>query len=139
MGILGTFKESCTLVNRTPEPLNVRYDGEDITIEPGENPGFPKICVQYAKNQNPLMGSKHPNDPRRFISKVGVKGTKDDVTPIPQEVLDRAKRCLEVIDRDGLYYDEPMRKVQLLKKSGHSAYDAAVDLPETFSVNPNIA
>ena len=101
MGVLGVFKDSVTLVNRTSRKLNVRYDGEDITVEPGENPGFPLVAVPYAKKQNPLMGSKHPINPNKYICLVGVKGTKDDVTPIPDEVLEAADKEYEVLDRDG--------------------------------------
>jgi len=138
MGVLGNYKESITLVNRTNRVLSVRFDGEDTHLQPGENPGFPKVAVPYAKKQNPLMGSKHPIDPRRYICLVGVKGTKDDCTPIPQDVLDRADACLEVVDRDGLFYGEPMEKRVLLKKTGYSAYEAGVTLPSEFDVNQNI-
>lgn len=138
MGVLGAYKESVTLINRTNRFLNVRFDGEDTQLAPGENPGFPKIAVPYAKKQNPLMGSKHPVDPRRYICLVGVKDTKDDVTPIPQDVLDRADRCLEVVDREGLFYGEPMERRQLLKRTPYSPYEAAVTLPGEFDVNRNI-
>lgn len=138
MGVLGQFRDSVTLVNRTDRVLNVRYDGEDISIQPGENHGFPKVAVPYAKKQNPLMGSKHPNDPRRYISLVGVKGTKDNVTPIPAEVLAAADLKLEVVDRDGEFHGEPMGKRVLLKKTGYTAYEAAVELPGEFDVNRSI-
>lgn len=78
------FGDVVTLINRTSKPLTVRYDGIDYTIEPGENPAFPRVMVKYAKDQNPLMGSEHPFDPNRFVSLVGVKGTKDDCAPIEQ-------------------------------------------------------
>ena len=138
MGVLGNYKESVTLVNRTNRSLNVRFDGEDTQIMPGENPGFPKVAVPYAKKQNPLMGSKHPVDPRRYICLVGVKDTRDDISPIPQDVLDRADACLEVMDREGLFYGEPMEKRVLLKRTGYSAYEASVTLPTEFDVNSKI-
>jgi hypothetical protein len=138
MGVLGTFGSSVTLVNRTNRNLSCRYDGEDITLHPGDNAGFPLVAVPYAKKQNPLMGSKHPNDPRRYISLVGVKGTKDDCTPIPDEVMAIADGKLEVVDRSGEFHGEPMGKRVLLKKSGYTAYEAAVELPDTFDVNRNI-
>ena len=138
MGVLGIFRDSVTLVNRTSRNLNVRFDGEDITIGPGENPGFPKVAVPYAKKQNPLMGSKHPIDPRRYICLVGVKDTKDDVTPIPDDVLKRADGALEVLDRDGFYHGEPMERRQLLKKTPYTSYEAAVAIPSDFDVNRNI-
>lgn len=127
MGILGQLRDSVTLVNRTNRVLNVRYDGEDISLQPGETPGFPLVAVGFAKRQNPLMGSKHPINPNKFICLVGVKGTKDDVTPIPDEVLERADRKLEVVDRDGEHWGRPMRGNVKVLNRGFDAYEAQVD------------
>lgn len=138
MGLLATFRDSVTLINRTSRTLDVRYDGEDMKIPPGENPGFPKVAVPYAKKQNPLMGSKHPINPTRYISLVGVKDSKDDVTPISDATLALADKKLEVIDRDGEFSGEPMAKVRLLKKTGFDPYEAMADLPSDFDVNNNI-
>lgn len=138
MGVLGTFRDSVTLVNRTPRILFCRYDGEDISIQPGENPGFPRVAAPYAKKQNPLMGSRHPINPTRFISLVGVKGTKDDVNPIPASVLAHADTQLESIDRNGDFSGEPMSKVKLLKRTGFDPYEAMTHLPTDFDNNPNI-
>lgn len=144
MGVLGNFRNSVTIVNRTigggdfEEDLNVRYDGEDITLKPGENHGFPLVAVPFAKAQNPLKGTQHPNDPRRVICKVGVLGTKDPVTPIDEVDLAIAAGKLERVDRDGSFYGEPMQKVRLLKKTGYTAYEAAVSLPTDYGVNKNI-
>jgi len=130
MGVLGVFKDSVTLINRTSRKLNVRYDGEDITVEPGENPGFPLVAVPYAKKQNPLMGSKHPINPNKYICLVGVKGTKDDVTPISDEVLEAADKEYEVLDRDGKHWGVDMgRKVRLLKRNGYDPYEALAPVP----------
>jgi hypothetical protein len=144
MGVLGIARDAVTLVNRTSRVLNVRYDGEDISIPPGEFHGFPKVAVQYAKNQNPLMGSKHPIDPRKFICMVGVKAKagerqKDDITPIPDEVLAAADRNPEVADRSGAHWGEPMEPRQLLRKAKqYSSYEAQVEIPGQFDVNRNI-
>lgn len=127
MGVLGTFGSSVTIVNRTDRPLNVRYDGEDITLQPGENPGFPSVAVPYAKNQNPLMGSKNPINPTKFICLVGVKGTKDDCSPIPPEVLAIADGKLEVVDRSGEFWGEVMGKRVLLRRRGFDPYEAMAD------------
>jgi hypothetical protein len=74
-----------TVVNRTPVPLNVRFDGQDTVLPPGESP-LPKVAVGYAKNQNPIMGSADPNNPSlsgaRYL--LGVKGTPDECTPLSQ-------------------------------------------------------
>lgn len=109
MGVLGNFKDSVTLVNRTSRVLGCRYDGEDIKLKPGDNPGFPSIAVPYAKRQNVLMGSRHPTSAAKFISMVGVKGV-DDCTPIPDEVMAQADNELEAIDRKGKYWNRPLRQ-----------------------------
>lgn len=138
MGVLGTFRDAVTLVNRTPGDLNVRFDGEDIRLKPGENPGFPRVAIPYAKKQNPLMGSKHPVNPTLYICLVGVKDTKDDCSPISAETLNVAAGKLEVIDRSGEFHGEPQRAVKLLKRTGYTAYEAAVELPGDYEVNRNI-
>lgn len=131
MGVLGTFRDSCILVNRTNRVLQARYDGEDIYLQPGENPGFPREAVSYAKQQNILMGSRHPLNPMRFISLVGVKGV-DEVTPLSDETLKDADEKVEAVDRAGDYHDEPMRKVKLLRKRKvYDSFDAQVGMPDT--------
>lgn len=135
MGVLGYFRDSVTLINRTDRVLNVRYDGEDIQLQPGENPGFPQLAVGFAKRQNKLMGSQHPLNPMRFISLVGVKG-KDDCTPIPTDVLVHADKALEVVDRRGEFWGETgglRENVKPLRKTGFDAFEAQVSLGEMAS------
>jgi hypothetical protein len=80
------FGDTVTIVNRAPWPVNVRWDGKDVLLQPGETPGFPRLAVPYAKNQNPLMGSEDPNDPTKFQYLVGVKGSKkDNCAPLTDE------------------------------------------------------
>ena len=130
MGLLGVFRESVTLVNRTSRDLTVRYDGEDLIIHPGENPGFPADAAPFAKRQNMLKGSRHPLNPMKFISLFGVLGTKDDCTPIPEEVLEAADGKLEVVDRNGEHWGEPLeKKVQLLRKRPWTEDEAALSMP----------
>jgi len=126
MGVLGIYRDAVVLVNRTDRILNVRYDGEDIKLQSGENPGFPIVAVPFAKAQNPLMGSRHPNSPGKFISLVGVKGTKDDITAIPRAVLEEADQELEVIDRKGKYWNRPMRQNVRLLNHGFDPEEAGV-------------
>jgi len=134
MGVLGHFKESVIVHNRTigagafERKISVRYDGEDIDLKPGPNV-LPKVAVPYAIKQNPLMGSKHPIDPRKFISLVGVEGSKNyPITPIPMEVLAKAALALEVVDRDGSFHGEPMEARKLLKRTPYSNYEAQVEV-----------
>ena len=132
MGVLSHFDNSVTLVNRTiggkefERDLSCRFDGEDVILKPGDNPGFPRVAVPYAKRQNPLMGSKHPRNPSRFVSLVGAKEMGDDVAPLAYAVLRAEAEHLEVIDRSGEYYGEPLRKVQLHKKTRFDQYDAQI-------------
>jgi len=78
-----------TVVNRTPIPLNVRFDGQDTVLPPGES-ALPKVAVGYAKNQNPIMGSADPNNPSlsgaRYL--LGVKGTPDDCKALTKDEWD---------------------------------------------------
>ena len=59
---MGIFHTQVTLVNRAPENLTVRFDGQDKTLVPGENI-VPEIVVDFAKNQNPIMGSGDAHNP----------------------------------------------------------------------------
>jgi hypothetical protein len=137
MGVLGTFRDSVTLVNRTTRDLNVRYDGEDITLKPGENPGFPAVAVSYAKAQNKLNGSQHPINLNKYIALVGVKGSKDDVTPIPDEVLARADAKFEIVDRDGSHWGSPMRQNVKLLNRGFDAFEAGVGAMDGTNIDSN--
>lgn len=138
MGILAHYADSVTLVNRTigagefEQPLNVRYDGEDITLKPGENPGIPQVVVEFALKQNPLKGSVHPLNPNKFICMIGVKGSKDDrvggrhdCTPIPEDVMREAAAKYEALDRSGAWWDEPMSPARLMRKRKEYSPEAA--------------
>jgi len=59
----GIFQETTTLFNRAPIALNVRFDGSEKTLMPGENPGIPKLAVAFARKQNPIMGTQAFNNP----------------------------------------------------------------------------
>ncbi len=58
----GVFQDMVPVVNRAPVPLTVKFDGQETVIKSG--PGFlPSLTINYAKNQNPIMGSVDPNNP----------------------------------------------------------------------------
>jgi hypothetical protein len=58
----GVFQDMVPVVNRAPVSLTVKFDGQETTIKSG--PGFlPSVTINYAKNQNPIMGSVDPNNP----------------------------------------------------------------------------
>jgi hypothetical protein len=79
---VGVFQEMVEVVNRTSEPVNLRYDGQDMEIPPNYdkdgNPiegvctKIPRQCVPYALSQNPVMGTEDALDPSSFESKVGI-------------------------------------------------------------------
>lgn len=94
------FGDTVTIVNRAPWPLNVRWDGKDVTLQPGETPGFPRLAVPYAKNQNPLMGSEDPEDPTRFEYLVGVRGSKkDNCAPLTPEQIEQHRTSPQRLNR----------------------------------------
>ena len=59
---MAVFQKLVPAFNRAPVPLNIRFDGQDYTMQPGED-FLPEICVLFAKNQNPVFGSADPNNP----------------------------------------------------------------------------
>lgn len=79
---MGIFYESRIIFNRAPVPLTVTFDGQSTVLPPGESV-LPLVSVNYAKNQNPIMGSADPNNPSisgaRYL--IGVKG-QDDCEPL---------------------------------------------------------
>lgn len=83
---MGVFQELITVVNRAPIPITARFDGQEIVIPVGESP-LPSQTINYAKNQNPIMGSQDPLNPSlsgaRYL--LGVKGTKDNCTPLTKD------------------------------------------------------
>lgn len=83
---MGIFHEQTILVNRAPIDLKVTFDGQQKILFPGENL-VPTVVVDYAKNQNPIMGSFDPDNPHisggRYL--VGVKDGVDDVAPLTKD------------------------------------------------------
>lgn len=59
---MGIFQDLVEVVNRCPWNLTIRFDGQEMTLKPGKNM-IPSTTVQYALNQNPLMGSQDPDNP----------------------------------------------------------------------------
>jgi len=86
---MSIFGETVTLRNLTPKAakvtLRVQYDGRRQDILPGDNPGFPKVAVRFAKQQNPVMGSEDPDDPTitgsRYLVAVVNGGEQGDDDP----------------------------------------------------------
>jgi hypothetical protein len=59
---MGIFQEMVTVRNLAPVVLNVRFDGQEINVPVGESQ-LPKICLQHAMNQNPIMGTCDADNP----------------------------------------------------------------------------
>ncbi len=130
---MGIFLEQVILFNRAPIALIVQFDGQCKTLEPGNNT-VPGVTVQFAKNQNPIMGSQDPYNPHisggRYL--VGVVGTKDDVTPLTKEEWDAhlGAPCREDVQRlfDDKYGSDPKAKLQTYgkgrKTTASSRHDA---------------
>jgi hypothetical protein len=72
---MGIFYESVEIINRAPVNLSVMFDGQSKTLVPGKN-HIPYMTVQFAKNQNPIMGSADPHNPHISGAKylIGVPG-----------------------------------------------------------------
>ncbi len=79
---MGAFHTLVEVINRTSKPLSVRYDGQDEVLRPNYDAEgnflpevhnmIPDITVDYARNQNILMGSEDPEDPSDYVMLVGV-------------------------------------------------------------------
>lgn len=83
---MGIFLEQVQLFNRAPITLTVQFDGQCKSLEPGITL-VPGIVVQYAKNQNPVMGTQDPYNPNISGAQylVGVVGSKDNCEPLTAE------------------------------------------------------
>lgn len=59
---MSIFHEQMEVVNRAPWPLTIRYDGAEMTLQPGKGM-IPTQTWAYALNQNPLMGTQDAYNP----------------------------------------------------------------------------
>jgi hypothetical protein len=59
---MAVFQKLIPVYNRAPIALNITFDGQAYTIEPGAD-SIPDITIPFAKNQNPIMGSADPLNP----------------------------------------------------------------------------
>lgn len=59
---MAVFQTLVPVYNRAPVALNIRFDGQDYTLQPGHD-NIPDITIMYAKNQNPIFGSADMNNP----------------------------------------------------------------------------
>ena len=130
---MGIFLEHVELFNRTPIDLTVQFDGQCKTLKPGPNT-VPGIVVEYAKNQNPIMGTQDPYNPHISGCKylVGVVGSKDNCTPLTkaqwEEHLSRPCREDEQVWFADRYGSDPKARLVVMGKgrpsTANSRYDA---------------
>jgi hypothetical protein len=130
---MGIFLDQVELFNRAPVALMVQFDGQCKTLVVGKNI-VPAVVVQYAKNQNPIMGSQDPYNPHisgaRYL--VGVVGSKDDLKPLTQEEWEEHLQAPCRDDVKTLFADkygsDPKAKLQTYgkgrKSTANSRYDA---------------
>lgn len=99
---MNLFGEVCTLINRTDQAFDVIQDGHTLTLQPGENPNVDITWIRYAKNQHPVMGTDKPFTINHFESKVAVKGSKDDTSPIRYDPRTGMTECVSRLDHSHL-------------------------------------
>lgn len=86
--------ELVTVVNRTNKPLEVLWDGKVRAIPVGKSLHAVEVAKK-AKEQNILMGSQDPRDPRSVVYLVGIEEWKDDCSLL----ADSRPRGIERWDR----------------------------------------
>jgi len=87
------LQETVTLINRTSKPVRAMFDGQRFVFKPGPNPGVPIVVVQYAKDQNPVMGTQDRYEYEGSQYLVGVPEWGDDCSPIEQsDAIERLDR-----------------------------------------------
>lgn len=129
---MGVFLKHAVLVNRAPVSLSVRFDGQEKTLEPGENI-VPEIVVEFAKNQNPVMGSQDPYNPHISGAQylVGVKGTADNIEPLTDEEwqahLEAPTRTNSRIAFEDRYGGDPKARLVVHGKGRKSTANSRVE------------
>ena len=121
--MLGVFHEMTELVNRTSKPLSLRFDGQDITLEPNYDAAgkllkdvhnlVPTITVPYARSQNVRVGSEDPFDPSEFEVLVGVKAKKGAPQKDDISFLEQSDSLTRVDLREYLGDDPSIKDIRL--------------------------
>lgn len=116
---MGIFHEQVEIVNRTSKKLDVRFDGQDIELEPnydaegkrlqGVHNMVPAIAVPYAKSQNVCMGTEDPIDPSEYDVLVGVVAKKGQKQKDDLSYLEQTNELTRVRLAD--YLDDPSAKI----------------------------
>ncbi len=138
---MGIFQELVTIVNRAPINITGRFDGQEITLVPGEN-AVPRVTIPFIKNQNPVMGSADADNPNISGAQylIGVKG-RDNCEPLTKDEWEAhcSRPCR--IDEEAFFSDRLNQNEHLTvrgkgkKTQAKSAFDAGVRVqaPEQFA------
>ena len=130
---MGVFQEMVACFNRAPMPLVVTFDGQQTTVPVGAC-NIPSIAVNYAKNQNPIMGSCDPNNPSLSGGQylIGVVG-RDNCDPLTRKEWDAHCDAACRMDWKVLVEDIPLKRGEHYEVRGKgrktqakSAFDAGV-------------
>lgn len=83
---MGIFHNLIDVRNLAPIPLSVTFDGQTTSVPPGVSQ-LPKVTLQYAMNQNPIMGSCDADNPNISGGKylIVAVGSKYDREPLSKE------------------------------------------------------
>ena len=116
---MGIFQDMVQVFNRAPEPITVRFDGQQIQIPPGAS-SIPAVVVPYAKNQNPVMGTQDYNNPGLSGAKylIGVMNRKDNCAPLTADEWAAHKGQPCRINTDEMFADmlDSKERVRLVGK-----------------------
>lgn len=88
---MGVFYATVPCLNRAPVDVTVTFDGQCKTLPANSVTHIPKVAIQFAKNQNPVMGSQDPNNPhisgaRYLVADLSADDTSDNEhTPLTEE------------------------------------------------------
>jgi hypothetical protein len=133
---MGAFQTLVEVINRTSKPLNVRYDGQDMTLEPNYTPEgelipdvhnmIPEQTVPYAKAQNPLMGSEDAIDPSNWQTLVGRKAKRGEKQRDEIDFLEQSDVLTRVDLKELLGDDQTVKNILVRGKVEHRAADQQI-------------
>lgn len=134
---MGIFYETAPCLNRTPVDLTVTFDGQSKTLKARKVTHIPKVAIQFAKNQNPVMGSADIHDPhitggRYLVADLDAEDTSDNEhAPMTEEEwaqhLGEPQRINAQQAFEEEYGGDPKAKLVLRGKKGKVAATSRSD------------
>ena len=120
---MGIFQTLVEVINRTSRPLLVRYDGQDSVLQPNYDAEgnflpdvhnlIPDLTVDYARNQNILMGSEAADDPSDYEMLVGVLAKPGQKQKHDISFLEQSDEPTRVKLGDMLADDQTVKEIKL--------------------------